>query len=41
MIITAVQLKKQSINANTKEHKAMSKRQYPPFQQKKKFVLAM
>ena len=41
MIITAVQFKKQSINANSKEHKAMSKRQYPLFQQNKKFFLAM
>ena len=37
MIITALQLKKQLINANTKEHQAMSKRQYPLFQQKKFF----
>ena len=36
-IITAVQLKKQLINANTKEHQAISKRQHPLFQQKKFF----
>ena len=40
-IITAVRLKKQLINANTKEHQAMSKRQYPLFQQKKNFFSAM